>query len=146
MAQGRAKELKMAMFVTDPSFKIGGSRAFLMHEDLVYMSDQFGDHTIQATLDKPFETDFASIPLIVPKWLLNPLGGGILDRHGRSRLPAVLHDYFCRAAITYEERVEAHQMFLEAMESELVGKVTRRIMYTAVRLNTERLRIMRKWK
>jgi hypothetical protein len=136
----------MNRFTTDPSFKIGGSRAFLMHENLVYLSDRYGMQSVLASLEDPFETDFASIPLIVPKWLLNPLGGGLLDRYGRSRLPAVLHDDRCRTAKSYEERVRADKMFLESMEAQKVGKGARRIMYSAVRANTERMKIMRKWK
>ena len=136
----------MNRFTTDPSFKIGGSRAFLMHEDLIYESDQYGIQIVHASLAMPFETDFASIPLVVPKWLLNPLGGGLLDRHGRSRLPAVLHDERCRSALSYVERVKADKMFLESMDAQKVGKGARRIMYSAVRANTERMRIMRKWK
>jgi hypothetical protein len=136
----------MNRFLTDPSFKIGGRRAFLMHEDLVFVSDKYGKQTVHATLDNPFETDFASVPLVIPKWLLNPLGGGLMDRHGRSRLPAVLHDNRCRIATTYQERVIADHLFLEAMESEGVGRVARRIMYSAVRSNTERMRMMGKWK
>jgi hypothetical protein len=136
----------MNRFVTNPSFKIGGRRAFLMHQDLIYESDQYGVQTVHATLEQPFETDFASIPLIVPKWLLNPLGGGLLDREGHSRLPAVLHDQRCRIATTYQERVFADRLFLEAMEAQGVGRAARRIMYSAVRSNTERMRLMRKWK
>ena len=136
----------MAKFLTDPSFKIGGSRAFLMHEDLVFSSDKFGLQTVEASNESPFETDFPSIPLLVPKWLLNPLGGGLLDRHGLSRLPAVLHDYHCTNAKTYAERVLGDKLFLEAMEAQGVSKTARRLMYSAVRANTERMRIMRKWK
>jgi hypothetical protein len=135
----------MARFITDPSFKVGGERAFLMHEDLGFVSDEYGEQWVRATLDDPFETDFASIPLIVPKWLLNPLGGGLLDKHGHSRLPAVLHDYLCRNATSFAERVEADKIFREAMKARGV-RFGRHFMYGAVRANTERMRLMRKWK
>jgi len=134
------------MFVTDPSFKVGGARAFLMHEDLVYDSERYGRCVVTASPENPFETDFASIPLVVPKWLLNPLGGGLLDKDGNSRLPAVLHDHLCRTAQSYRKRVIADKIFLEAMKTTGVGRAGRRIMYSAVRANTERMRMMRKWK
>jgi hypothetical protein len=136
----------MAEFTTDPLFKVGGPREFLMIENLVFESDRFGRKIVPASPEKAFGTDFASIPLVVPKWLLNPLGGGLLDRHGRSRLPAVLHDYLCRVAVSYEDRVIADKVFREAMKSKNVNPMSRNIMYGAVRGNTERMRIMGKWR
>lgn len=136
----------MARFTTNPSFKIGGSRKFLMHQNLVYESKRFGLQIVYGSLEDPFETDFASIPPVIPRWLLDPMGGGLLDRKGLSRKPAVLHDYKCRTAVSYEERVEADKMFREAMKAEGVGRFARNTMYAAVRANTGRMRLMRKWK
>lgn len=136
----------MNEFKTDPSFKVGGSRRFKMHEDLVYHSDRYGVLTVPASIEKPFRTDFASIPLIVPKWLLDPMGGGWFDRDGHSRLPAVLHDYMCQEAESHKDRVKADKVFRESMKSKGVGRAARNIMYGAVRANTERMRLMRKWK
>lgn len=136
----------MAEFLTDPSFKIGGCREFIMHDDLVYQSERFGLRKVEASEQFPFVTDFASIPIIVPGWLLNPMGGGLLDFHGHSRLPAVLHDYLCRVAKAYEERVEADKLFREAMKVKGVNALSRNVMYGAVRANTERMRIMGAWR
>jgi hypothetical protein len=136
----------MNEFKSDPTFKIGGSRQFLMQEDLWYHSDRYGLMCVPANPANPFSTDFASIPLTIPKWLLNPIGGGWLDTHGHSRFPAVLHDYLCRTAKSYKERVIADKIFLEAMKATGVNGISRRLMYSAVRLNTERMKLMRKWK
>ncbi len=136
----------MAKFLTDPSFKVGASRHFLMHQDLVYESERYGLRVVEASLEYPFETDFASIPLIVPKWLLNPLGGGLMDRKGRSRLPAVLHDDHCRKALSHAERVEGDKIFRESMKASGTGRAAKNIMYGAVRANTERMKIMGKWR
>jgi hypothetical protein len=136
----------MAQFITDPSFKVGGCREFIMHDDLIYESERFGNFIVQANDEKPFVTDFASIPLIVPKWLLDPMGGGIFDTEGNSRLPAVLHDWLCRRATNYELRVEADKIFREAMKSKGVNRISRNIMYGAVRANTERMRLFGKWR
>lgn len=136
----------MAQFLTDPSFKIGGCREFIMHDDLIYDSERFGRLTVPASDSDPFVTDFASIPIIVPNWLLNPMGGGLLDHHGHSRLPAVLHDYLCRTALEYEQRVTADKAFREAMKTKGVNALSRNVMYGAVRANTERMRYFGKWR
>lgn len=126
----------------DPSFKLGDSREFLMHENLTFD----GEVVVPASLEEPFSTDFASIPLVIPKWLLNPLGGGFLDKEGRSRKPAVWHDHGCRTSTSYKERVKADTNFRKTMKSEGVGRFASNVMYGAVRANTERMRLMRKWK
>lgn len=69
-----------------------------------------------------FITDLASIP--------RPFRP-ILDRTGKSRKPAVLHDFlYCQHKL---ERSEADWIFLEALESEGVSLPVRWAMYLAVR-------------
>lgn len=69
-----------------------------------------------------FITDLASIPR---------LARPAIDQNGRSRRPAVLHDYlYC---IKDGERSQADALFLEALEAEGVGWFTRYAMWLAVR-------------
>lgn len=69
-----------------------------------------------------FITDLASIP-----GLFQPA----IDRNGKSRRPAVLHDWlYCLHAGT---RAEADALFLEALQAEGVGLIVRRTMWIAVR-------------
>lgn len=69
-----------------------------------------------------FITDLASIPL---------LARPAIDQNGRSRRPAVLHDFlYC---LKQGSRSEADALFLEALEAEGVSPITRRIMWLAVR-------------
>lgn len=69
-----------------------------------------------------FITDLASIP-----GLFQPA----IDRNGKSRRPAVLHDFlYC---LKQGARSEADALFLEALETEGVGWFTRRTMWLAVR-------------
>lgn len=69
-----------------------------------------------------FITDLASIP-----GLFQPA----IDRNGKSRRPAVLHDYlYCLKRCA---RAEADALFLEALEAEGVSWFVRRAMWLAVR-------------
>lgn len=69
-----------------------------------------------------FITDLASIPGIAQP---------AIDRNGKSRRPAVLHDWlYCLHADT---RQEADALFLEALQAEGVGWLTRHAMWAAVR-------------
>ena len=69
------------------------------------------------------KTDFASIPSIVPSWLLNRL-----DRHLEA---AVVHDRMCIDKGPYDSRAAA-EVFLAAMVAADVPVVTRNLMYRAV--------------
>ena len=69
-----------------------------------------------------FITDLASIPAI-----FRPA----INRNGKSRKPAVLHDY--RYCVKQGTREQADALFLEALEAEGVNLITRRIMWLAVR-------------
>ena len=69
-----------------------------------------------------FITDLASIPAMLR---------GPLNVNGSHRRAAVLHDYlYCTRPVSREE---ADDLFLEAMEAIGVGRVTRTLMWTAVR-------------
>jgi hypothetical protein len=69
-----------------------------------------------------FITDLASIPLI-----FRPA----IDRNGKSRKAAVLHDLcYC---LKHGTREAADALFLEALEAEGVSLITRRVMWLAVR-------------
>lgn len=74
------------------------------------------------TVEKGFVTDLASIP--------RPTRA-VFDVNGRSRKPAVLHDWFYYTQRT--TRREADALFLEALESEGQDWITRWLFWTAVR-------------
>jgi hypothetical protein len=69
-----------------------------------------------------FITDLASQPAITRP---------VLDRNGKSRRPSALHDY--KYCVKQGTRKEADDLFLEALESEGVNMITRRMMWLAVR-------------
>lgn len=74
------------------------------------------------TVPAGFVTDLASIP--------SPFRP-VLDRNGKSRKPAVLHDWrYCLKAGT---RADADALFLEALKAEGVSLVERWAMYLGVR-------------
>jgi hypothetical protein len=121
-------------FVQIPKFTIGRQGHFVTDSEAIYDSEKFG----RIVVPPNFETDFASIPNWVPRWLFDPM------RH--ARYSAVFHDYLCRTAESYKERVMADHVFLEAMGVEGVKRWRRASMFSAVRANTYRMRLMRKWK
>lgn len=86
--------------------------------DLVYRSSDGRIYRVPSR----FITDLASIPRIARP---------AIDRNGKSRRPAVLHDWlYCLHADT---RAEADALFLEALQAEGVGLIIRRAMWLAVR-------------
>lgn len=69
-----------------------------------------------------FITDLASLPGIVQP---------AIDRNGKSRRPAVLHDFlYC---LHQDTREQADALFLEALQAEGIGWATRHVMWLAVR-------------
>lgn len=123
----------MGVFIKIPEVDIGGPGEFITKDEAIYQSDKYG----LVTIPPRFHTDFASIPEWVPRWLFDPMD------HGRRA--AIFHDYLCRTAMSYKERVIADHVFLEAMKDE--GEGWRRYaMFSAVRANTYRMRLMRHWK
>tara|TARA_R100000951_G_scaffold90032_1_gene78149 strand:- start:4201 stop:4578 length:378 start_codon:yes stop_codon:yes gene_type:complete len=69
-----------------------------------------------------FQTDFASIPRIARV---------LINRNGKSRAPAVIHDYAYKSHTVSREKADA--LFLEAMKETKVNVIIRSIMYGAVR-------------
>jgi hypothetical protein len=63
-----------------------------------------------------------------------------------ARLSSLPHDYLCRVATTYEDRVQADHVFYEAMGVEGVKQWRRVAMFSAVRLTTFILKIKGEWK
>ena len=115
----------MAKFINIPSFDIGDIYLWILAGDLIYRSDQWPDLII---VPKGFETDFASIPKWIPRWLFDPAG--------RHRAAAVVHDYLVR--LEGFDRKLADLIFLEAMELLEVKKWRRKLMYYAVRIGALR--------
>lgn len=71
---------------------------------------------------KDFETDLASVPWFL-RWLLN--------RNGKEREPAVLHDYLYRTRKL--PRDEADALFRDALKANGVGPVWRAMYWSGVR-------------
>lgn len=73
-----------------------------------------------------FETDLASLP---------PFVRPFIDRNGKTRRPAIIHDYLYQTAIhTGVSRKNADLTFLDAMKFEGVGLTKRALIYRAVRM------------
>jgi hypothetical protein len=124
----------MGTIVKKTTFSLGGPGKFITDSEAIYESDNYGTTTVPSG----FSTDFASIPNWVPRWLFDPM------RH--ARWSALFHDYRCHEATSFEERRIADHIFLECMVDEAVKPWRRWTMFSAVRLNTERMKIMGKWK
>jgi hypothetical protein len=83
-------------------------------------------HTIMAiAVPAGFVTDFASIPRFF--WRILPPTG----KYGKA---AVVHDFIYRTPGVPLTRAEADQVFCDAMEDLGVGRVTRNVMFRAVRV------------
>lgn len=87
-------------------------------EDLVW-----DDGERSFTVPAGFLTDLASIPRAF-RWLL--------QQNGRSRFPAVLHDYLYRTHAV--SRAEADSIFYRALKAESVNPVGRFLYWAGVRL------------
>lgn len=124
----------MGEFIKECGFRLGNPGHFITTDDFIYRSDVSGT----VSIPKGFPTDFASIPNWVPRWLFDPL------RH--ARLSSLPHDFLCRYATTYKERVTADHVFYEAMGDEGVKQWRRVIMFSAVRANTWRMKVTGKLK
>jgi hypothetical protein len=131
-------------FVQKCKFDLGPPGYFITSGDFIYDSDHitqaisYADDEGLMVIKSGFKTDFASIPNITPRWLFDPM------RH--ARLAALPHDFGCRMAQSYDERVTADHVFYEAMGDEGVKQWRRVIMFSAVRANTFRMKIMGAWK
>lgn len=126
----------MGQFLEKPKIEIGRPGQFMTCGRTVYLSDLAGEIVVP-----PMETDFASVPSIVPRRLFDPM------RHGR--WAAVVHDYLCRHhAKSHADRVLADKVFREALLDEQPPMKKWRVngMYWAVRANTFRMWLMGKWR
>jgi len=136
----------MARFIKVPTFDIYDEETGQWAEPdqwwtegkLIYQSDILDEDDFPYLIVVPdrFETDLASIPKFPPGLRT------LLIRNGRHRIAAVPHDYLCRQK-TFPRRV-ADAIFLEAMRLRDVSKFKSRLMWLAVRMNTERLILLRK--
>ena len=137
----------MAKFIKVPTFDIYDEETgkwappdeWWLEGELVYLSDILdpqGDPYLITVPDR-FPTDLASIPRFPPGLRT------ILIRNGKHRIAAVPHDYLCRLGKAFPRRV-ADAIFLEAMKLRGVTRFKRRLMWFAVRANTERLILLRK--
>jgi hypothetical protein len=75
------------------------------------------------TVPSGFITDFATVPRIF-RWYITG--------HGKTRRPAVLHDYLYRNKAG--TRKQADQLFRDALREEGMSKIRSTVLYLAVRL------------
>lgn len=137
----------MAEFIKVPLFDIydedskkwADDETFWLAGEMIYQSDiknEKGMVTLVIVPDR-FITDFASLPRW-PSFIRS-----VFIKNGKHRPAAVVHDYLCRLGKAFPRR-KADAIFLEAMKVVGVKRWHRRIMYWAVRINTEGLILMRK--
>lgn len=127
----------MAEFIHIPALEIAeDSEQWILHEACMYQSDLLSDNGKPVYVKVPagFITDLASIPRIARF---------LFVKNGRHRAAAIVHDYLCRLKLGFS-RVTADKIFLEAMKLCGVPWLRRKLMYSAVRINTARMQIMRK--
>lgn len=116
----------MANFVHIPPLHIGRSEQWVLDGVLIYQSDiELDGKPVRVVVPPGFETDLASIPDIVPNYLI--------PRNGRHRLPAIVHDYLVRNLYSGMKRSVADQIFREAMGVCNVPAWRRWVMWAAVR-------------
>lgn len=121
----------MARFVNVPELTIGDYGQWILAGELRYESDIL---PVPVVVPEGFETDLASIPAWVPRWLADP--------NGHSRLAAIVHDFLCKQEVVY--RPTADRVFLEAMLVAEVPKWRAYMMYAAVRVLTFWLKVTRR--
>jgi len=108
-----------AYFEQIPPLEIGRKGQWILHEDLIYISELAGTIVVP----KGFETDLASIPQI-----LTP----VFPKNDDHRPAAIVHDYLCR--LDEVERSWADRVFLEAMKVNQVFGWRRWLMFLGVRI------------
>lgn len=87
-----------------------------------YVASGSGDPIVVDEVTLP-RSDLASVPLALT-WFVS--------RHGRHTPAALVHDRLVRSGSTYDERIRADDIFLEAMERSGVATVRRHVMWAAV--------------
>lgn len=113
-------------FSNNPSFRYlrteAGVRRFELAEDLVW-EESLNGGSVCVVVPAGFETDFASVPRFF--WRVFP-------PVGEWNRAAALHDYLYER--TRVSKLLADTFFYEALRSDGVGRVTRLVMYAAVRV------------
>jgi hypothetical protein len=132
----------MAKFIEVPTFDIydeetgqwADEEQWWLDGRMVYQSDLLGEDgkPLRVVVPDRFLTDLSSLP----RW--PSIIRAIFIKNGKHRPAAVPHDYLCRLGLDFPRRL-ADKVFLEAMKLVGVKRIHRRLMYWAVRLNTERL-------
>lgn len=115
------------MFLNNPSFRYlrtdqAGVRRWELAEDLVWEASLNGG-TVRVVVPAGFQTDFASVPRFF--WRVFP-------PIGDWNRAATLHDYLYEK--TRVSKLLADTFFYEALRSDRVGRLTRLLMYLAVRI------------
>ncbi|MCK5681545.1 DUF1353 domain-containing protein [bacterium] len=103
-----------------------GTERFQLLQDLVYHTDCGSRYIVP----RGFKTDLASIPKML--WNIYP-------PHGLYLSASILHDYLCEN--DWMNRKDGDNIFLEAMSHSNVSRVTRTIIYFAVRFYATIFRI-----
>ena len=107
------------MFKTDLILKASDPGKWEVSAPLIWV-----DKERSIIVPSGFVTDLASIPKIVRPFI---------DRNGKTRRPAIIHDYLYQTAIHSRiKRKDADLIFLSAMKSEGIG-LMRYAIYQAVR-------------
>ena len=112
----------MSSFTKAPRPEFIGDYMFIIIEPFDFHVGEYPSDEI-ITVPNGFVTDLASIPRAL--WSIFP-------PHGPWANAAVIHDYLYSTG--YKDKRYADQVFLEAMKVLQVPKVTRTLMYWAVRM------------
>ena len=97
-------------------------KRFIIYEDC-RVTACLEDKILEITVPAGFDTDLASIPKLVPKWIISKV-----DAHLEA---AIVHDWLYRTG-RYSKEI-SDLIFLAGMEAAGVNKFTRTSMYKAVK-------------
>jgi hypothetical protein len=123
----------MARFIRIPPLDIAPeAEKWILTDICMYSSDLPKGEGTLIIVPEGFITDLASIPRVFRI---------LFVKNGKHRAAAIVHDYLCRQEFN---RVLADKIFLEAMKVSKVGRFKRYAMYYAVRINTARLKLLRR--
>ena len=124
--------MSVSRFINIPPLDIGSRpEEWILTEPCKYQSALWEPVIVVPTGEV---TDLSSIPRIFRLLII---------KNGRHRPAAIVHDYLCKLGLDFS-RVLADKIFLEAMKLLKVPRFRRRVMYFAVRLNTSRLKLLRR--
>jgi hypothetical protein len=123
----------MARFIRIPPLDIAPeAEKWILTDICMYSSDLPKPDGSLVIVPEGFITDLASIPRIFRLFFI---------KNGKHRAAAIVHDYLIRPDFP---RVLADKIFYEAMKVCKVKKIRRKLMYYAVRMNTARLKLLRR--